>query len=433
MYLNFTFEPLDLKKSRKMFSLCRKAVARAEMACVLKLRPSAAFPCPPALVRCFSAAVADASTSGVVAAASASEGAAEGPGRPPSRPRRVTRLFTNVFEPGRTVDIRTPHCVYCADVSFATWEEAQAHQREAHAMVPSLPPVPLRPKMSERVQGAASSAAASASMNGSSKSPEGSTTSDAAAKAAADAAAVAAAIAASVPLDIAAFPVRRRNPRRDCPDCGHDTQRVSQRSDTGRLNRHRTAHGTIPPVFICDHRDAETGRVCGAGFGSRDNYAAHMRTHTGEKRFPCSTCGSSFSKASSLKLHIARKHTGEKSHECSLCASRFTTQWQLNLHLRTHTGAKPYHCSSPGCGASFTTRWTQRRHEVNLHGMVDVSRHLRARSASAARSQKAGAVAAPSGSAAAAAVASVRAAGGASSAAPSAAALAAAAALVSSA
>lgn len=73
--------------------------------------------------------------------------------------------------------------------------------------------------------------------------------------------------------------------------------------------------------------------LCMKEFLSNFSLIQHKKTHTGDRPFPCETCGAKFSRNSSLVIHI-RKHTGEKPFQCGICVWNF--QKIECLHENTH-------------------------------------------------------------------------------------------------
>ncbi|XP_064092803.1 zinc finger and SCAN domain-containing protein 2-like isoform X16 [Macrobrachium nipponense] len=87
--------------------------------------------------------------------------------------------------------------------------------------------------------------------------------------------------------------------------------------------------------------------------------SAHIRTHTGERFYPCLFCPKKNVLKRDLVKHM-RVHTGEKPFWCRFCSSQFTQRSRLKVHERRHTGEKPFSCSF----CSYQTAW---KSDMNRH------------------------------------------------------------------
>eukprot|EP00095_Tigriopus_kingsejongensis_P010018 snap_masked-scaffold1048_size67263-processed-gene-0.1 protein:Tk10018 transcript:snap_masked-scaffold1048_size67263-processed-gene-0.1-mRNA-1 annotation:"zinc finger protein 585a isoform 2" len=110
------------------------------------------------------------------------------------------------------------------------------------------------------------------------------------------------------------------------------------------LQTHLLRHSGAKP-FLCGY--------CGKCFTTKSNLGEHAKTHTGaKKKFPCSTCESTYSNLADLKVH-QRHHTGETPFECPQCGKAFRARRHLEQHTRIHAGLKPFSCQN--CKKAFTT------------------------------------------------------------------------------
>ena len=84
---------------------------------------------------------------------------------------------------------------------------------------------------------------------------------------------------------------------------------------------------------------------------------AHQRVHSGARPYACSFpgCGATFAQKSNCTRHM-RTHTGERPFVCTFpgCTSSFSQKSSLAYHLGVHTNNRPHRCEYvAGCTASF--------------------------------------------------------------------------------
>ncbi|KAJ6639126.1 Serendipity locus protein H-1 [Pseudolycoriella hygida] len=106
---------------------------------------------------------------------------------------------------------------------------------------------------------------------------------------------------------------------------------------------------------------------CGKTFVGKSQLLRHHTFHVNIRNFPCDTCGKRYKSERDLKVH-SLIHSVQRPHACNHCSKTFLSSSKLKQHFNIHTGARPYKCKY--CPRDFTNfpNWLKhirRRHKVD--------------------------------------------------------------------
>ena len=120
------------------------------------------------------------------------------------------------------------------------------------------------------------------------------------------------------------------------------------------------------PIVQSGERDCQ---LCHQSFKSTRSLKHHMKTHTGEMGWSCSSCSKILTSRAMWDLHL--KSCGqEKGHWCRGCNKGYTTKQALVAHLKAKHGLAPSvkKLTCPACGKIFRVVKTMREYLATHKG-----------------------------------------------------------------
>ncbi|XP_033149629.1 zinc finger protein 184 isoform X1 [Drosophila busckii] len=99
---------------------------------------------------------------------------------------------------------------------------------------------------------------------------------------------------------------------------------------------------------------------CGVGKTTRQEWNAHILTHTKEKKFKCRQCDHASHNKQALSNHVKVVHMKIKNFACQYCGKTFGKSHACKVHERTHTGEKCCECKI--CGRIFLCEKSLTKH-----------------------------------------------------------------------
>ena len=114
----------------------------------------------------------------------------------------------------------------------------------------------------------------------------------------------------------------------------------------------RTHNGQKP--FMC--------QICNKTFNEKGNLKTHLRFHSELRPFKCPNCSKRYKTKGHLKDHVEIQHNLIKKYFCEFCNKKFGRISTLKAHIRTHTGEKKYKCKIEGC-----QKWFAEKGNMEIH------------------------------------------------------------------
>ena len=128
-------------------------------------------------------------------------------------------------------------------------------------------------------------------------------------------------------------------------------------NDSSALRRHKegSKHANSRR-HACTHCDYRANNLAALN--------SHLVTHTGERRFKCDQCESSFTQKHCLDKHVRSVHSDEKPFKCSQCDYSCALQHNMVPHMLSHSEGASFSCKE--CIRVFRS-WTGLQRHKNMH------------------------------------------------------------------
>ncbi|CAG5004644.1 unnamed protein product [Parnassius apollo] len=147
-------------------------------------------------------------------------------------------------------------------------------------------------------------------------------------------------------------------------ECEVKVERSSEfESDSTHVEKQKDITETINKSLTIVNEDGKKYAHCGiceknVSVGS---WKRHVRSHVGEKRYSCHTCGLSFNDSGNLARHRRALHAKHRPFSCHICNKAFTRSSHLQDHVKSHSQSRDYVCDI--CGKASKSGAALRMHK----------------------------------------------------------------------